>query len=70
VAYFYSYHQYLHRVCDNDSYCKSFGKSTGFGIGLVFLGFIFFPMLGFGDATYIGPNGVNIMSDEIDSIRT
>ena len=33
---------------------KSFGKSTGFGIGLVFLGFIFFPILGFGDAQYQG----------------
>lgn len=27
-----------------------FGKSTGFGVGLVFLSFIFMPMLGFGDA--------------------
>ena len=36
---------------------KSFGKSTGFGIGLVFLSFIFFPILGFGDARYIGPAG-------------
>lgn len=29
-----------------------FGKSTGFGVGLVFLSFIFMPMLGFGDARY------------------
>src|SRR3954464_12706990 len=28
---------------------KSFGKSPGFGIGLAFLGFIFFPLLAFGD---------------------
>ena len=47
---------------------KSFGKDTGFGLGLIFLGFIFFPILGFGDAQYIGPNGVNVMRDEIDSI--
>ena len=33
----------------------SFGKSTGFGMGLLFLGIIFFPILGFGDAEYIGP---------------
>lgn len=33
---------------------KSFGKSSGFGLGLMFLGFIFFPMLAFGDARYIG----------------
>ena len=47
---------------------KSFGKETGFGIGLIFLGFIFMPILGFGDAKYIGPNGVNEMKDDIDSI--
>ena len=36
---------------------KSFGQSAGFGIGLLFLGFIFFPILGFGSARYIGPAG-------------
>lgn len=34
---------------------KAFGKGTGFGIGLAFLGFIFIPILGFGDAQYRGP---------------
>jgi hypothetical protein len=33
---------------------KKFGKGTGFGLGLAFLGFIFYPILGFGDAKYIG----------------
>ena len=33
---------------------KSFGKGTGFGVGLAFLGPIFYPILGFGDATYQG----------------
>jgi hypothetical protein len=47
---------------------KSFGKDTGFGIGLVFLGFIFWPILGFGNAQYIGPNGVNAMQDDINAI--
>ncbi|MEP7143572.1 MAG: DUF5684 domain-containing protein [Ferruginibacter sp.] len=47
---------------------KSFGKDTGFGIGLIFLGFIFFPILGFGDAVYVGPNGVNEMKNDIDAI--
>jgi hypothetical protein len=31
---------------------KRFGKSAGFGIGLALLGFIFYPILGFGDARY------------------
>lgn len=34
---------------------KAFGKGTGFAVGLWLLGFIFFPLLGFGDAKYIGP---------------
>ncbi len=31
---------------------KSFGRSTGFGIGLVFLPVIFYPILAFGSSTY------------------
>ena len=34
---------------------KVFGKSAGFGIGLLFLPFVFFPILGFGDAQYTAP---------------
>lgn len=33
---------------------KVFGKSTGFGLGLAFLGIIFGPILAFGDARYQG----------------
>ena len=33
---------------------KSFGKGTGFGILLFFFSFIAFPILGFGDAEYLG----------------
>ncbi|HVU17547.1 MAG TPA: DUF5684 domain-containing protein [Candidatus Didemnitutus sp.] len=35
---------------------KSFGRGAGFGLGLAFLGFIFFPILGFGSSTYRGPS--------------
>jgi len=34
---------------------KSFGKSGGYAVGLIFLSFIFIPMLGFGSAKYVGP---------------
>lgn len=33
---------------------KKFGKSVGFGLGLIFLFFIFYPILAFGDAQYQG----------------
>lgn len=31
---------------------KKFGKSTGFGVGMAILPFIFFPILGYGSAKY------------------
>jgi hypothetical protein len=34
---------------------KSFGKTTGFAIGLILLPIIFYPILGFGSSTYQGP---------------
>ncbi len=34
---------------------KCFGKGAGFGVGLVFLPFIFYPMLAWGDARYAPP---------------
>ena len=33
---------------------KGFAKSTGFGVGLGLLGFVFWPILGFGDARWQG----------------
>jgi hypothetical protein len=35
---------------------KSFGKTEGFTVGLILLPFVFYPMLGFGDARYLGPS--------------
>ena len=37
---------------------KSFGKDTGYAVGLFFLPFVFFPMLGLGAAEYKGPSVV------------
>ncbi|MBB6428902.1 DUF5684 domain-containing protein [Algisphaera agarilytica] len=34
---------------------KSFGRGVGTAIGLILLGFIFIPILGFGSAEYEGP---------------
>jgi hypothetical protein len=40
---------------------KSFGKEEGFTVGLIFLPFIFYPILGFGNAKYKGPAGNNFV---------
>jgi uncharacterized protein DUF5684 len=35
---------------------KSFGKSEGYTVGMIILPMVFFPLLGFGDAKYVGPS--------------
>ncbi len=37
---------------------KSFGHGLGFTLGLIFLSFIFYLILGFGGSKYVGPGGV------------
>ena len=39
-------------IMDTLRLSKAFGKSTGFGVGLILLGFIFLPILAFGSADY------------------
>lgn len=34
---------------------QAFGKGAGYGVGILLVPFIFLPMLGFGDAQYVGP---------------
>lgn len=43
----------------NIEIAQKFGKGAGFGLGLSFLGFIFWPILGFGDAQYQDVDGQN-----------
>lgn len=37
---------------------KAFGKGTGFGVGIALLPFVFYPILAFGNAQYVGFNMV------------
>lgn len=41
----------------NINLAKSFGKSTGTGVLLTFFPFVMYPILGFGKAEYVGPQG-------------
>jgi hypothetical protein len=43
----------------------SFGKTSGFTIGLIFLCIIFIPILGFGTATYTGPAGAPVITPTV-----
>lgn len=45
---------------------KAFGKTTGFGVGLALLSFIFYPLLGFGDAVYQGLGSEEVTADSED----
>jgi hypothetical protein len=45
---------------------KAFGKGAGFAVGMIFLPFIFWPMLGFGSAQYIGDRGARRSSRDDD----
>ena len=38
---------------------RSFGKPTGFSVGLILFPFIFYPILGFGSAQYVGPSATD-----------
>jgi len=40
---------------------KAFGKELGYGLGLAFLSFIFYPLLGFSDAQYRGPQTTPVL---------
>ena len=43
----------------------SFGQGVGFTIGLILLGFIFYPILGFGDSEYQGPGGGGLATEPV-----
>ena len=42
----------------------SFGQGVGFTIGLILVGFIFYPILGFGDSEYQGPGGGGLATEQ------
>lgn len=49
---------------------KSFGKGTGFGLGLLFLSPIFGPILALGDAEYQGPSAAEGTADDTAAATT
>ncbi|MGH1345377.1 MAG: DUF5684 domain-containing protein [Nannocystales bacterium] len=52
VLFFIPVANFIAAILVNIAIAEKFGKSTGFGVGMAFLSFIFVPILGFGDAQY------------------
>ena len=52
ILFFIPFVNFIIAILVSIEVAKAFGKSTGFGVGLALLGFIFYPILGFGDAQY------------------
>ena len=48
---------------------KSFGKSEGFTVGMIFFPFVFYPVLGFGRSEYMGAQSKEAKRDrDVNSI--
>lgn len=47
------------QVLRSISMAQSFGKDTGYGVGILFLQVVFLPMLAFGKSEYVGPRPMN-----------
>ena len=54
ILYLIPFVNFIIAIIVNIDIAKNFGKDTGFGLGLAFLGFIFYPILAFGSAQYQG----------------
>ncbi|MGC4038865.1 MAG: DUF5684 domain-containing protein [Chitinophagaceae bacterium] len=57
LMYFIPFVNFIFAIWLTNMISKSFGKDEGFTVGLILLGIIFWPILGFGSATYQGPFG-------------
>ena len=55
VLYFIPFVNFIIYIIVMLDLARVFGKGSGFGVGLILLPFIFIPILGFGDARYLGP---------------
>lgn len=58
VSFFISPLNIVFFIWTNNLFAKSFGKNQWFTAGLIFLPFIFYPILAFGDAKYTSPHPI------------
>ncbi len=46
-------------IVSSIKFAKAFGKGGGYAVGLIFIPYVFLLILGFGNATYVGPHQGN-----------
>lgn len=49
----------------NFQLAKAYGEGIGYGFGLLFLPYIFLPILAFGKSEYVGPNGTPVVAPTV-----
>ena len=54
ILFFIPFINAIASILVNLALAEKFGKGAGFAVGLIFLPFIFYPILAFGNATYKG----------------
>tara|TARA_B110000467_G_C18271731_1_gene452801 strand:+ start:526 stop:918 length:393 start_codon:yes stop_codon:yes gene_type:complete len=54
-------------IVDINSLSKSFGKGTGFTVGLILLSPVFICILGFGGAQYLGTDGADADQPDLEA---
>lgn len=54
LLYFVPFVNFIFSIIVFLDFAKAFGKGAGFGLGIIFLPFVFFPILGFGNARFVG----------------
>ena len=56
-------------IQDLNAFCKSYGRSSGFTAGMIFLPIVFYPILAFDKSiVYVGPGGIPNVDSQVDSI--
>jgi hypothetical protein len=58
ILYFIPLVDFVIHIIVNLDLARSFGKSAGYALGLLFLPVIFYPILGLGSSKYVGPAAV------------
>ena len=58
LLYFVPFVNFIFSIIVFLDFAKAFGKGIGFGLGIIFLPFVFFPILGFGSAQFVGSSKV------------